>query len=75
MKEFAVSDVPSHSTPELLLNGGWLATAILAAWGWVTRVALGRHFRQMDELTKSLANIDKRMARLEGRFEQQDAER
>lgn len=70
-----MSEVSAESTPDILASGGWIATALIAAWSWITRFALARHFKQLDELSTAIGNIDKRIARLEGRFEQQDSER
>lgn len=74
------------STPDLLANSGWFATAALAAWGWITRASLGKNFRTFEEkfseqadatkeLTKSVMDMSSRLARIEGRIEQHDRER
>jgi hypothetical protein len=66
----------------IAISPGWIAAAALAAWGWFTRLAIGRHFKALDKLADkvdgmgtTVTKIDTRLAKIEGRFEQQDAER
>ena len=70
-----MSDVLQDSALEILANSGWLATFVLGVLGWLGRTALGRYATQLDEVIKIVAQMDKRLARIEGRFEQQDSER
>jgi hypothetical protein len=64
---------------DFAMSAGWLVAGLLAVWGWLTRVAVGRHLKGLDDLSKKVdgvvnkvGSIDTRLARIEGRFEQQD---
>lgn len=63
--------------------GGWILAAAMAVGGWVFRLAVGRYFKAADEqaaaqteamqkLAEAVGDIGERLARIEGRFEQQD---
>ncbi len=77
----AAEQLPS-AAPDILANSGWLATGVLAVIGWISRVAMGRHFKSLDKLAEkveemgtSIAKVDTRLARIEGRFEEKDHDR
>ncbi len=68
---------------EVLLHGGWVTTAAIGALAWLARVTIGRNLKSLDDkldkqaedtgrLTEMVTKMDSRLARLEGRFEQQD---
>lgn len=71
------------SAPEVLLHGGWVTSALLGALAWIARITIGRNLKvfddKLDELREEsrkrgemLADVHARLARIEGRFEQQD---
>lgn len=70
-----MAEVQPQDANALVANSGRIATAILAAWVWIIKLSLSRHFSQLDKLRESVDSIDKRLARIEGRIEQQDHER
>lgn len=77
----AAEQIPPSSV-EVLAHSGWIATAIVSLIAWAGKMALGRHFKSLDELSTkfdtmntAITSVDKRLSKLEGRFEQQDHER
>ena len=81
----AADQIPTGGA-EVLLHGGWVTTAAIGALAWLARVTIGRNLKSLDDkldkqaedtgrLTEMVTKMDSRLARLEGRFEQQDHSR
>ena len=59
-------------TDAISTHGGWLGASVAGAAAWVMKVSAGRTLKTLDKLDSRLGDIDARLSRIEGRFDEMD---
>ena len=51
------------------INANWVVTGIMAIWGLVLRVMVGRHFDAIDKVNGRLSSMEVELATIKGYLE------
>ena len=65
-------DESNQAVSAISQNGGWVLAALTGTWAFITKWALSRYVRSHEQINETLQNIDKRLSRIEGRFDERD---
>ena len=53
-------------------HGGWIGASVATVAAWVMKVSAGRTLKTLDSVAEKLTEIDARLSRIEGRFDEMD---
>jgi len=59
-------------TDALQAHGGWIAASVAGVIAWVMKIGAGRTLKTLDTMSEKLIEIDARLSRIEGRFDEMD---
>jgi len=59
-------------TDAISTHGGWVGASVAGAAAWVMKLSAGRTLKTLDTMASKLTEIDARLSRIEGRFDEKD---